>query len=70
MSTNTPPPSNQKNQILVALVLADIVLQITTKLWALRLTELSGTPESRLYVTLVVVSLAIYAIVKLWTMKK
>ncbi|WP_434300619.1 hypothetical protein [Corallococcus exiguus] len=70
MSTNTPAPNNQNDKLLIVLVLVDIALQISTRLWALVRSGLSSDLESLMYATLVVLSVVVLLIVKLWTLMK
>ena len=64
--TLAPNSNDPKSRIFVSLVMADIALQVTTKLWPFFCAELSMTLNSPLYITLVLASIAALVTTKLW----
>jgi hypothetical protein len=64
--TLNPNPNDSKSRTFVALLMADIALQVMTKLWPFFSAELPTAPESPLYVTLVLASITTLVTTKLW----
>ncbi|MBZ4332959.1 hypothetical protein [Corallococcus sp. AS-1-12] len=61
--------NNLSARIFAALLYTDIALQSVTKLWALTHVQRSDAPESSLYVVVVLVSIVVYIVVKVWPTK-